>query len=100
MSDVMQRDSSRKATMWAVRWPPMFAERQRPLPSRAKGTKATAANRAESAKRRKLIEFDEATWQALDLYARDSMHTIQELADEAFEDLLKKHHRPLTLKDA
>jgi hypothetical protein len=28
------------------------------------------------------------------------MSTIQELADEAFADLLKKHNRPVTLKEA
>jgi hypothetical protein len=48
----------------------------------------------------KRIAFDAATWQALDLYARDSMKTFQELADEAFADLLKKHERPTTLKEA
>ena len=50
--------------------------------------------------RRKLIEFDGETWQGLDLLARDSMKTIQELADEAFRDLLSKHGRPTDLKAA
>ncbi len=49
---------------------------------------------------RKLIAFDLDTWQALDLLARDSMKTVQELADEAFRDLLKKHGRPTDLKAA
>jgi hypothetical protein len=48
----------------------------------------------------KRIQLDDATWQALDLLARDSMKDFQELADEAFADLLKKHQRPVTLKDA
>jgi hypothetical protein len=48
----------------------------------------------------KRVAFDEATWAAVDLYARDSMKTFQELADEAFADLLKKHGRPTDLKDA
>lgn len=48
----------------------------------------------------KRVTFDLATWHALDLYARDSMKTFQELADEAFADLLAKHERPTTLKDA
>lgn len=48
----------------------------------------------------KRVAFDSATWHALDLYARDSMKTFQELADEAFTDLLKKHQRPTDLKDA
>lgn len=48
----------------------------------------------------KRVAFDMATWAALDLYARDSMKSFQELADEAFADLLTKHKRPTTLKDA
>lgn len=50
--------------------------------------------------RRKLIAFDEETYQALDLLARDRMSTFQELADEAFRDLLKKHGRPTDLRSA
>jgi hypothetical protein len=49
---------------------------------------------------RKLIEFDDATLAALKLLASDSMKSLQELADEAFADLLKKHGRPTNLKDA
>jgi hypothetical protein len=48
----------------------------------------------------KRVAFDRATWMALDLYARDSMKTFQELADEAFADLLEKHGRPVDLKEA
>jgi hypothetical protein len=48
----------------------------------------------------KRITFDAPTFAALDLYARDSMKTFQELADEAFADLLKKHNRPVDLKEA
>jgi macrodomain Ter protein organizer (MatP/YcbG family) len=51
-------------------------------------------------RRRKLIEFDVALWQALELLARDKGKRLQELADEAFRDLLKKHGRPVTLKEA
>jgi hypothetical protein len=47
--------------------------------------------------RRKLVEFDAETWQALDVLARDSMKTFQELADEAFRDLLRKYGRPTDL---
>ena len=50
--------------------------------------------------RRKLVEFDAETWQALDLLARESMKTVQELADEAFRDLLHKYGRPTDLKAA
>ena len=48
----------------------------------------------------KRVMFDRATFMALDLYARDSMRSFQELADEAFADLLKKHGRPVGLKAA
>ena len=48
---------------------------------------------------RRRIAFDPATWQALDRLAKDRMETIQELADEAFRDLLKKHRRPTTLHE-
>lgn len=48
----------------------------------------------------KRIAFDTETWQTLDLLARDRMMTFQELADEAFRDVLKKHGRPMDLKDA
>jgi hypothetical protein len=47
---------------------------------------------------RKLIEFDPETWQAMTLLSRDSMKSLQELADEAFSDLLKKHRRPTGLR--
>jgi hypothetical protein len=48
----------------------------------------------------KRVQFDEATWQALDVLGRDRMATFQELADEAFADLLRKHGRPTDLKSA
>jgi len=48
----------------------------------------------------KRIEIDDETWPVLDLLARDRMMTFQELADEAFADLLKKHNRPVVLKTA
>lgn len=62
----------------------------------------TSMPRAELAPgvKRKIIEFDAETWQALHTLALDRMNTLQELADEAFADLLKKHHRPVTLKEA
>jgi hypothetical protein len=50
--------------------------------------------------RRKLIAFDAETWHALQLLGRDSLKSLQELADEAFADLLKKHDRPVSLKQA
>jgi hypothetical protein len=49
---------------------------------------------------RKLIAFDDDTFDKLKQLARDRMGTLQELADEAFADLLKKHGIPIDLKDA
>jgi hypothetical protein len=49
---------------------------------------------------RKLIDFDDDTLDKLTRLARDRMATFQELADEAFADLLKKHGIPIDLKDA
>ena len=49
---------------------------------------------------RKLIAFDDDTFGKLKQLARDRMGTFQELADEAFADLLKKHGIPIDLKDA
>jgi hypothetical protein len=48
----------------------------------------------------KRVQFDDETWHALDLLAKDRMQTFQELADEAFADLLRKHDRPIDLKTA
>ena len=48
----------------------------------------------------KRIQFDDETWAALDLLAHDRMMDLQELADEAFGDLLRKHNRPVGLKAA
>ena len=49
---------------------------------------------------RKLIAFDAETIAALTQLGRDRMATLQDLADEAFADLLKKHGVPVDLKDA
>ena len=48
---------------------------------------------------RRRIEFDGETWHALHQLSLNSMKSVQELADEAFRDLLKKHRRPTTLKE-
>jgi hypothetical protein len=48
----------------------------------------------------KRVQFDDETWQQIDLLGRDQMKDFQELADEAFRDLLKKHGRPASLKEA
>jgi hypothetical protein len=48
----------------------------------------------------KRVQIDDETWTALQMLGRDCMKDFQDLADEAFADLLKKYHRPVTLKDA
>jgi hypothetical protein len=49
---------------------------------------------------RKLIAFDEDTFDKLKQLGRDQMLGLQDLADEAFSDLLEKHGIPADLKDA
>jgi hypothetical protein len=43
----------------------------------------------------KRIQFDDKTWEAIEALARDSDRSFQELTDEAFADLLKKHKQPV-----
>jgi hypothetical protein len=50
--------------------------------------------------RRKLIEFAPEIWLALELLAKDTGRDIQDLAEEAFADLLGKYQRPASLKEA
>ena len=50
--------------------------------------------------KRKLIEFAPEVWLALDLLAKDTGRSVQDLADEAFADLLGKYPRPTSLKEA
>ena len=42
----------------------------------------------------KRVQFDDETWQAIDAVASQQGKTFQKLADEAFKELLKKHHSP------
>jgi hypothetical protein len=46
------------------------------------------------------VHLDKESWAAFDFLARDRMMTFQELADEAFADVLKKHGRPVDLRAA
>ncbi len=48
----------------------------------------------------KRVQLDEETWRDLQLLGHDQMKDFQELADEAFRDLLKKYGRPVNLRDA
>ena len=49
---------------------------------------------------RKLIAFDDQTMTALTQLGHSRMANLQNLADEAFADLLKRHGIPIDLKDA
>lgn len=49
---------------------------------------------------RKIVAFDNETWTALHTLSLDSMKSFQELAEEAFRDLLTKHHRPGGFREA
>jgi predicted DNA-binding ribbon-helix-helix protein len=48
----------------------------------------------------KRVQFDEATWDSVDQLARERKLTFQQLAEEAFRDLLEKHGRVADLKTA
>jgi hypothetical protein len=50
--------------------------------------------------KRKVIDFAPEIWLALEMLARDTGRSLQDLADEAFADLLGKYHRPVSLKEA
>jgi hypothetical protein len=41
----------------------------------------------------KRLRFDRETWNAIQVLARDQMKSIDEITEEAFADLLKKHGR-------
>lgn len=60
----------------------------------------TRSRRAPAEMVGKRIRLEREVADALDLLARDRMAEFQELADEAFADLLKKHRRPTELGDA
>jgi len=81
---------------WSVKYAGLF-EHSPGVKDMAARNKAGKDGQGEIGKR---VTFDPATWYALDLYARESMKSFQELADEAFADLLAKHNRPVDLKDA
>ena len=46
----------------------------------------------------KRVQFDEETWAAINLLRQERRRSFQQLAEEAFADLLEKHHRPVDLK--
>jgi hypothetical protein len=48
----------------------------------------------------KRIPFDRATWDAVDLLAREQMKDLPEITEEAFRDLLKKYGRSADVREA
>ncbi len=46
------------------------------------------------------IELSAQTWHALDALSWETDRSLNELAEEAFADLLKKHRRPRSLREA
>jgi hypothetical protein len=48
----------------------------------------------------KRIQFDRATWDAIDLLAREQMKDLPEITEEAFRDLLKKYGRSADFREA
>jgi hypothetical protein len=46
----------------------------------------------------KRVQFDDETWQAIVALARRNGTSFEELTDEAYADLLKKHKQPVGLK--
>ena len=47
----------------------------------------------------KIVRFDEETFALINLLRRERRRSFQQLADEAFRDLLQKHGHPFKLKD-
>jgi hypothetical protein len=48
---------------------------------------------------RKIVKIDAASLKALELRAADRTVGLQDLADEAIGDLLRKHRLPVTTKE-
>ena len=48
----------------------------------------------------KRVQFDDETFAAIEAVAHAEGMSFQDLADEAFKDLLKKHHQPVGFKAA
>jgi hypothetical protein len=46
----------------------------------------------------KRVQFDEETWAVVNLLRQERRRSFQQLADEAFTDLLAKHAHPVNVK--
>jgi hypothetical protein len=69
----------------------------RTLPHLERLGAATARARAMVGKR---VQFNDETWEAVMAVARQRGRTFQQLADEAFNDLLRKYGQPVGLMAA
>jgi hypothetical protein len=67
--------------------------------SMARRTKRKAKARRDEDVVGKRLQFDRETWNAVDLLARDQMKSVEEIAEEAFRDLLKKHGRSADFRE-
>lgn len=61
---------------------------------------AANAKKAEDDLVGKRLQFDRATWDAIDLLRREQMKDLQEITEEAFRDLLKKYGRTADMREA
>jgi hypothetical protein len=71
----------------------------------AKNVKAKAAANSSSRPTTddlvgKRVQFDRATWDAVDLMAREQMKDLAEITEEAFRDLLKKYGRSADFRES
>jgi hypothetical protein len=69
-----------------------------------KGAAKRAAKKRKAARKPtdlvgKRLQFDRETWNAVDLMARDQMKSVEEITEEAFRDLLKKHGRSADFRE-
>jgi hypothetical protein len=48
----------------------------------------------------KRVQIDDEIWAAIEAVAHQQGKSFQDLADEAFKDLLNKHHQPVGFKAA
>jgi hypothetical protein len=46
----------------------------------------------------KRVEFDDETWAVINLLRQERDAVFQQLASEAFADLIETYHRPVDLK--
>ena len=48
----------------------------------------------------KRVQFDDETWEAIVALSQRNGKTFQQLTDEAYADLFKKHKQPVGLKES